>query len=214
MAYQLKRIHNFLNLKNSNIRSAYEAIFLQLHLDKTLKDENFLIVKFSEDYYEYVKFQLEDTLYEVKYQHFSSTARRFEELQAIDKILSSAGDLLRVKYIEDPGYIEQAIKTYITRKHEITDFLLLDVLPFSIKVFNGAQQIVTAPQHMVIPSKTKPARFIPNDPKIKVSLQMAKKEISMEFPLGFHKGETVEAYIDIDSGFSADLVISGKRVEI
>ena len=212
--YQLERIQNFLKLKNSNLRSIYEAVFLQLHLDKALKDENFLVLKFSEEYYEYIKFQLEDHLFEIKYQHFSSAPRRFEELQAINQILSKTGDLLRIKYIEDQNYIEKSIQTYLTRKHEIYDFLLLDVLPYSIKIFNGSQQIAVAPLYLMIPGKTKPAKFKPTDSKLKVVLQMAKQEIFTEIPLGIHKGEIVEISIDIDTGFSTSLLISDKRVKI
>lgn len=212
--YQLERIQNFLKFKNSNLRSVYEAVFLQLNLDKALKGENFLILKFSKDYYEYIKFQLDDHLFEVKYQHFSTAPRRFEELQAIDKILSTAGDLLRIKYVEDPNYIQKSIETYITRKHEIIDFLLLDVLPYSIKVSNGSQQIAVAPLYLMIPGKTKPAQFTPTDSKLKIVLQMAKQEISTEIPLGFHKGETVDISIDIDTGFSTNLLISDKRFKI
>ncbi|MCZ2442844.1 MAG: hypothetical protein LC101_03600 [Flavobacteriales bacterium] len=214
MAYQLKRIHDFLNLKNSNIRPVYEAVFLQLHLDKDLKDENFLILKFGEDYYEYIKFQLDDHLFEIKYQHFSTAPRRFEELQAINQILSKSGDLLRIKYIDDQNYIQKSIDTYLTRKHEIIDFLLLDVLPYSIKVFNGSQQIAMAPLYLMIPGKTKPVQFTPTDAKLRIVLQMAKQEVSTEIPLGFHKGEKIDISIDIDTGFSTDLLISDKRYEI
>ena len=212
--YQLERIQNFLKFNNSNLRSIYEAVFLQLHLDKALKGENFLILKFGEEYYEYIKFQLDDHLFEVKYQHFSAAPRRFEELQAIDQIISTAGDLLRVKYVEDPKYIQKSIETYVARKYEIIDFLLLDVLPYSIKVFNGSQQIAAAPLYLMIPGKTKATQFTPMDSKLKIVLQMAKHEISTEIPLGFHKGEMVDISIDIDTGFSTSLLISDKRFKI
>lgn len=201
MDFVLSKIKRICTFEKPPLKPVYEAVLFHLYKLRQIKYENLLILKFNESYYEYVKFINQDGVFEIQYQYFHDKPYTYEQLLRYDGEILKSEPSLTLKYIDDLSYISKSPKYYHDTFHDNTDFLLLNTIPFEIRVCDNEKTLIRFSKYGHIPHciSTKLENYLFSNAV--VYLLFNDQSVSKTLGIGLPKMPELKISIDVDSYF-------------